>query len=100
MPLSVISSWKGDIAKFGAQNFDVFVHHGDRDSREDGFYAWYRCLKSSRRDRRKIALFVTTYELALKDEHLLARLGKRNATVGWEYLIVSCMIVFCAGVSR
>lgn len=89
MPLSVISSWKADITKFGAHNFDLFIHRGDRDSREEAFGDWYRGLKSTRRNRRKIALFVTTYELALKDEHLLARLGKRNATVGWEYLIVS-----------
>jgi len=89
MPLSVISSWKTDIAKFGKGKFQLHVHHGERSLRETNFYSWYRELKAHRHNRRKITLFVTTYELAIKDDHMLARLGRRSATVGWEYLIVS-----------
>ena len=93
MPLSVISSWKTDIAKFGKGRFHLHVHHGERSLRESNFYNWYRELKASRHNRRKIALFVTTYELAIKDDQMLARLGRRGATVGWEYLIVSLHMI-------
>lgn len=89
MPLSVISSWKADLQKFGGDSFDIYVHHGEKQGREQSFCTWYRAVKGNTRQcRPKIFLLITTYELTIKDEHLLSRLGRRSASVSWQYLIV------------
>lgn len=94
MPLSVISSWTADFAKFGGDSFEVHIHHGDRDSRLQLFEVWYNECKSNFRHHRKtsrwisskIQVCVTTYEVLIKDEAVLSRL--RSGHVRWEYLIV------------
>ena len=94
MPLSVISSWTADFAKFGGDSFEVHIHHGDRDTRLQLFEVWYKECKNNFRHHRKtcrwisnkIQVCVTTYEVLIRDEAMLSRL--RSGLVRWEYLIV------------
>ena len=111
MPLSVMSSWKGDLRRFVAPGaFELYVHHGEKYARQEEFLAWYKQLKkdAQRREqqgygtssgggtsgrssgnRGKISLVLTTYEIAMKDEHLLRKLGKRGHRCPWQYMVVS-----------
>ena len=94
MPLSVISSWTADFAKFGGDSFEVHIHHGDRATRLQLFEVWYNECKNNFRHHRKtcrwisskIQVCVTTYEVLIRDEAMLSRL--RSGLVRWEYLIV------------
>jgi SNF2 family DNA or RNA helicase len=126
MPLSVMSSWKTDLQRFGGSSFDVFAFQGDKASREEGFSDWVQELRKARKRycdyggitssarhengcggkstagttagiaevegrRRKISVVLTTYELAMRDEHLLRKLrckGKGESSVAWQYLVV------------
>ena len=116
MPLSVLSSWRVDLQRFcrvGAVS--LHVHHGgDKAAREEAFEHWLKQTrkalyngagtgawrgagigdvknKSTSRgggssNDWKISLVLTTYDLALKDEHLLRRL--RKGPCSWQYLVV------------
>jgi chromodomain-helicase-DNA-binding protein 1 len=88
VPLSVITSWRTDLQKFGYDEFTVYVHHGDKDTRHDSYLEWFHETKKLRKfsKEKNIALFITTYEVAIKDEHLLSKLSR--GSLQWEYLVV------------
>ena len=120
LPLSVMTSWKGDLKKFTTENaFDVYIHHGEKISRQEAFEQWYHALKKRRKrslstaaaahnssnsncyhkgvdqnknsddSEERVSIVLTTYEVAMKDEHLLRRLNK--GLVKWEYLVVKSL---------
>lgn len=99
MPLSVLTSWRSDIAKLTRPGaFNVLVHHGERDARAEELQRWYHKLKTQQQQQQqqrcvspaaaggRVALLLTTYELAMKDADLL-RLFRRGP-VRWDYLVV------------
>lgn len=89
MPLSVISSWKGDLKRFNHSTFDVHIHHGEKQQREEAFDYWLfniqRCMRKTPWLLR-ISIVITTYEVALKDEQLLRGLSRGSCR--WQYLVV------------
>jgi SNF2 family DNA or RNA helicase len=87
MPLSVMNSWKGDLAKFiNSDIFDVYTHHGEKNDREANFDEWLLRLSCSNKSNR-IQLVLTSYEIAINDGHLLRRVQKGR--YHWEYLVVT-----------
>ena len=89
MPMSVLSVWKADIAKF-APSISVHIHHGNKVERHDQFNKWSKKLTSTRQQLQRsqnhyingastskkaehISVVITTYELAIKDMHLLKK---------------------------
>lgn len=88
LPLSVITSWRTDLQKFGESTFDLHVHHGYKSDRHEAFGHWHHKLHKLRRRclETKISLFITTYEIAIRDEYLLSKLTHGN--LRWEYLVV------------
>lgn len=84
-------------------NFDVHVHHGEKAAREESFYEWYRRIRRSYSHtahssasasahsaddtgHARISLLFTTYDMAIKDVHLLRKLNLSSHP--WQYLIV------------
>jgi chromodomain-helicase-DNA-binding protein 1 len=89
MPLSVITSWRTDLQKFGMDLFDIYVHHEGKDNRHAAFAQWHQQLRHNARNgsQRKVSLFLTTYEIAIKDDTILSKLS--HGSVQWQYLVVS-----------
>ena len=88
MPLSVMNSWKGDLAKFVEGDiFNVCVHHGEKGVREEAFLTWIQGIQQKRSQGDRINLVLTSYELAINDSELLRKL--RRGPNQWEYLVVS-----------
>lgn len=93
MPLSVMSSWKGDIAKY-CPAVEYYVHLGSKEEREVNCRNWFskmRALKSSQ----DIHICLTTYDMVLKDKALLAQLSKSkysrkssSPAICWSYVVV------------
>ena len=100
MPLSVISSWTNDIKRF-APDINTYVHHGEKDTRINTLEKWIRkrnrnvssvnnttddSIEDDNNSRSKIHIVITTYELAIKDMHVLSKL--RRCGTSWQYLVV------------
>ena len=93
MPMSVLSVWKADIAKF-APGIAVHIHHGNKIQRHEQFKAWSKKLATVRQQFQRannqlgsgkapapkkpehISVVITTYELAIKDLNLLKKQSK------------------------
>jgi SNF2 family DNA or RNA helicase len=87
MPLSVINSWRGDIARFvDPDRFDLYVHHGEKGVREDEYFRWLGRARTHLAERKSVFLALTSYEMAMNDLHLFQKL--RKGPCQWEYLVV------------
>jgi SNF2 family DNA or RNA helicase len=51
MPMSVLTSWKTEVTRFVPGTFDVYVHHGPKETRADNFQDWRRRMIATRKAR-------------------------------------------------
>jgi len=104
MPLSVLSSWKGDLKRFCSdEDINVHVHHGNKEERMSDFEAWRKRLSVSAKVRSrsgkmnhhqsasstsswKVSIVLTTYDLAIKDVAVFQKIGRSPCR--WSYLVV------------
>lgn len=88
MPLSVLSSWKNDCARFLQDDHCALIHahHGERTDREHNFYRWLKRTivgkTTTNHQKWKVSIVFTTYDMILKDIDLFKQYNK------WEYLVV------------
>lgn len=94
MPLSVLSSWKGDIAKY-CPTIEYYVHLGSKEEREANCREWFSNLRSMQSPT-EIHICLTTYDMVLKDKSLLAQLSRKRLSkktscppISWSYIVVS-----------
>jgi SNF2 family DNA or RNA helicase len=89
VPLSVITSWTGEVEKFAGREFRVYVHQGTKEDRDEEFYNFnrrsYRQLEREIQIRAKppITLMIFTYDTIIKDLSMMRRLYKPI-----DYLVV------------
>lgn len=109
MPLSVLSSWEGDIQTFCGDAFDVYVHQGEKNARYDGFKVWKKRLieveaflandshaingrsnnsafENLKLESQKISIVLTTYDMIIKDFYLFQQFN--GGAINWQYLVV------------
>jgi SNF2 family DNA or RNA helicase len=89
MPLSVISSWKSDFNQFVPYGVDLYIHHGDKESRVPSFRNWLKSTNNeiiSNAKSMKIKIVLTTYDMIIKDVDLLKKIEKINKR--WVYLVI------------
>ena len=87
-PLSVINSWITEIKKFSKADFSIYVHYGTRDERAEQFQELkkvFRELQSSSRKKKKIIVFLFSYDMIIRDVDLITQF---NNKVPFQYLIV------------
>lgn len=101
MPMSVISSWKGDLKRFcNAEDINIHIHHGLKEDRHRDFESWRKRTFAAKvrgrgrpskayvssNCRWKISLVLTTYDLSIKDLSLFQKIGRGPCR--WSYLVV------------
>ena len=89
MPLSVISSWKSDLNQFVPNGVDVYVHHGEKETRIINFRHWLKSINNeviSNLKSTNIKVVLTTYDMTIKDVDLFKKIEKTNKR--WVYLVI------------
>ncbi len=89
MPLSVISSWKSDFIKFVPNGVDVYIHHGEKETRIINFRHWLKSINNeviSDPESKSIKVVLTTYDMTIKDVDLFKKIEKINKR--WVYLVI------------
>lgn len=89
-PLSVLSGWEMEIARFGGDDIFVYTHYGEKSERENGIRSYYKyireCFRGQRTFHWKSTIILTTYEVLIKDVSLFKVLT--NGKYAIEYLVV------------
>lgn len=94
VPVSVINAWESDIRNhFHPDTFNLYVHYGEKAARSEGFHKFLRSF--SRLGGKKVCLMITTYELIIRDKHLIKKfnnlshyLPKKLSGTTLSYMIV------------
>ena len=101
MPMSVLNTWRNDLAKF-TPNISYYLHHGEKKERRIRLRNWhkqYTKLRNSSvhnlrgKDVSDIHVILTTYEVIMKDCHILKNLND-SSKYKWAYLVVLDIISF------
>lgn len=90
-PLSVLSNWYHEIEKYAPNEFDVYVHYGSKKEREQSFKEvcedWRRLHRKTVKKSTKIAIILTTFNMAINDDSLFRNFTKLCGKP-FDYLIV------------
>lgn len=97
MPMSVLTSWKGDLQRFcNAKVVNLHTHYGPKKDRLEALEQWRRALYTSKAKAGggkaklptpwKVSIVLTTYDLSIKDQAHFQKIGKGPCR--WSYLVV------------
>lgn len=89
-PLSVLSGWESEISTFVGNQIFVYKHYGEKSQRESDLRVFYKyvreCLGGKRSFQWNSVVILTTYQIVIKDVHLLKMLC--NGSSKLQYLVI------------
>lgn len=95
IPLSVLASWRGDVAAYCSDTIKCYAHFGSRDEREENFDIWASQVKHSLADTSSssgaIHVCLASYDIVLRDSEMFLSSMKRRS-LQWSYIVVGTYI--------